>query len=439
MQDVETRTISKVYRKFVPLLMICFIACFLDRVNVGFAALTMSKELNFTATIFGLGAGLFFISYFILEVPSNLVLQKVGARLWITRIMVTWGLLSAATAFIWDEWSFYGIRILLGAAEAGYFPGVILFLTYWVPRAHRGRIVSNFMVAMPLANVIGAPISGYLLTLDGLLGLRGWQLLFILEGLPSIFLAVFAYMILRDRPDDAEWLATDEREWLKTTLEQERHDTIGTVSHGGWSGFVEVLRLPIIILLSLAYFGVVAFNFGLSFFLPQIVRAFNLSLVQTGFVAALPFVAAGIGMVWWGFHSDARNERKFHLVFPLACAAVGLGLSTLIDVPVIKLALLCLAGFGVFSALPIFWTVTSSVLGPTIAAVGLAVINSVGNLSGFAAPYAVGVIKDATGSFNGGLQLIAIYGFVVIAILSYILISYRPKAAPGAPASANAG
>ncbi|WP_237478648.1 MFS transporter [Lichenibacterium dinghuense] len=417
MDEIEARTMRKVLRRFVPLLVACFVVGFLDRVNVGFAALTMSRDLGFSATVFGLGAGLFFVSYFLLEVPSNLALERYGARRWIARIMATWGVLSMLTAFVWNEWSFYGARILLGAAEAGFFPGVVLYLTYWIPNRHRGRVVASFMAAMPLASVIGSPISGYLMSMDGLWGLKGWQLLYLVEGLPAVLLAGVVLLVLRDSPSQAEWLAPEERAWLAAQLASERGGRTAIVTHG----FSGVVSNPLILLLSAVYFGIVFFNFGLSFFLPQIVHGFGLSLTTTGLVAALPFLVAAVGMVAWGRRSDRRDERRIHLVVPMALAVAGLGGSTLVAAPVAKLVLLCVAAFGVFSALPVFWALLPGLLSPAAAAIAFAVVNSLGNLSGFAAPYIVGAIKDATGHLEGGLQVIAGYGIVAIVILVLVL------------------
>ena len=417
MDGIEARTMRKVLRRFVPLLVICFVVGFLDRVNVGFAALTMSHDLGFTATVFGLGAGLFFVSYFLLEVPSNLALERYGARRWIARIMVTWGVLSMSTAFVWNEWSFYGARILLGAAEAGFFPGVVLYLTYWVPNRYRGRVVASFMAAMPLASVIGSPISGYLMSLDGLYGFKGWQLLYLVEGLPAILLAGVILLVLRDAPSEAEWLSPEERAWLDAQLASERNGGTAVVPHG----FAGIVSSPVILLLSAVYFGIVFFNFGLSFFLPQIVHGFGLGLTATGLVAALPFLVAVVGMIAWGRRSDRRDERRLHLIVPMALAVVGLGGSTLVAAPVVKLALLCVAALGVFSALPVFWALLPGLLTPAAAAVGFAVVNSLGNLSGFAAPYVVGAIKDATGRLDGGLQVIAGYGILAIVLLALVL------------------
>jgi ACS family tartrate transporter-like MFS transporter len=415
---VEVRAMRKVQRRFVPLLVICFIVGFMDRVNVGFAALTMSKQLGFTATAFGLGAGLFFVTYFLCEIPSNLALERFGARRWIARIMITWGVLSALTAFVWNDWSFYGIRILLGAAEAGFFPGIVLFFTYWMPNKYRARVTAMFMAAMPLASVIGSPISGYLIGQEAF-GLHGWQLMYLLEGVPSVILAFVVLKVLRDSPADAEWLAPDERAWLQGTLRQEQKDR----PHIALAKMVDLFRNRRLLLLAAAYFGMVGMNFCLSFFLPQIVKEFHLSFVQTGFVSALPFLAATIGMTLWGYHSDRTGERRFHVLIPFALAIVSLAGSTLTSVPAVKLLLLCFAAVGVFCSLSIFFAALPNLLSPAMAAVGLAMVNSLGNLSGFTAPYLIGAIKDATGSFNGGLQVLAAYGVVALVILATLLKS----------------
>lgn len=416
MSEIERSTMRKVVRRFAPLLTICFIAAFLDRVNVGFAAITMNKDLGLSSAAFGLGAGLFFLGYFLFEIPSNMALEKFGARMWIARIMFTWGILSGATAFVQGETSFYIVRVLLGIAEAGFFPGVIFFLTLWLPKSYRAGVVGTFMAAMPLASVLGSPVSGWLMSHDGLFGLHGWQLMFLIEAIPSLVLAVAVLVVLRDSPNDAEWLTSQEKQWLKDTLDQERREHTVVVEYG----FMNIVRSPTIWLLALAYFGVTGFNYGMSFFLPQIVKGFDLTLVQTGFVSALPFAAGALGMILWSRHSDRTGERRLHTVVPLSLAVIGLGGSTLVAAPVAKLALLCLASFGVFSTLPVFWTLPPTLLGPPVLAAGIAAINSIGNLSGFVNPYIVGKIKDATGSFNGGLQIISVIGVFAVLILFVI-------------------
>ncbi|SIT49352.1 putative tartrate transporter [Paraburkholderia piptadeniae] len=416
MPDIEARTMRKVLRRFVPLLTLCFVVAFLDRVNVGFAALTMNRDLGISASTFGLAAGLFFVSYFVFEVPSNILLERVGARRWIARIMFTWGLCSAATAFVQGASSFYTVRILLGAAEAGFFPGIVFFLTLWVPASYRARVIGGFMAAMPVASVIGSPLSGYLMSLDGLFGLAGWQVMFLIEAVPSLVLAVAVWKILCDSPRHAEWLSNDERNWLTSTLEAERASRAPAVQHS----VLGLFRSPLVLFTALAYFGVTGFNYGMSFFLPQIVKGFDLTIRQVGYVSALPFLAGAIGMIFCSKHSDRTGERRAHLLVPLVLAVVGLAGSTLVTGSGTKLFLLCIASFGVFSALPVFWTIAPRLLGPATAAAGIALINSLGNLSGFVDPYAVGVLKDATGSFDAGMQLIAAFGALAIVILFFV-------------------
>jgi MFS family permease len=373
----------------------------------------MNQDLGFSATVFGWGAGIFFIGYFFFEVPSNIALERFGARMWIARIMASWGVLSALMAFIWNEWTFLGLRFLLGAAEAGFFPGIILYLTYWFPSAYRGRVVGYFMVAIPVSTVIGAPLSGFILGLDGWLGLRGWQWLFIFEGVPSVILAGFVLAYLTDGPADAHWLAPEERHWLAARLEQERRSREAIVKFTLW----EALAHPRVLLLGLVYFGIVAANYGLSFWLPQIVKAFGITNLETGFVTAVPYLAGSIAMVYWGRRSDHKGERKWHCAAPALLAAAGLAVSTTIADPTGKMAAITVAGLGIFAVLPVFWTLPTALLTGTAAAGGIALINSIGNLAGFAGPYAMGFIKDATGGFGWGLVFIA-----ALAFMSFVLV-----------------
>jgi MFS family permease len=330
--------------------------------------------------------------------------------------MFTWGLLSAGTAFIQGEYSFYAVRLLLGAAEAGFFPGVIYFLTLWVPSGHRARLVAAFMAAMPVASVIGSPVAGLLMQLNGAAGLKGWQWMFLIEALPALLLTVVVLKLLRDNPAHAPWLSVPERDWLKKQLD---HGPRQSRAHKQ-KGFLDLLGNPVILGLGVAYFGITGFNYGLSFFLPQIVRELGLSILETGFVSAIPFAVATIGMTWWGKRSDRTAERRFHLLLPLAMAVTGLAGSTFAGQPVAKLALLSLAAFGVFSALPIFWTVPPRLLAPSTAAAGIALVNSLGNLSGFVNPYVIGSVKDLTGSFSGGLRLISFFGMISALILTVV-------------------
>jgi len=438
MHAVEIRTLAKVTRRLVPFLIICYFVAYLDRVNVGFAALTMNQDLGLSQTAFGFGAGIFFIAYFIFEVPSNLLLERFGARKWIARIMLSWGILSGTMAFIpaiaratglGNENTFYLLRVLLGVAEAGFFPGIIFYLTLWFPSEYRARIVGYFMAAIPLSTVIGAPISGVLLYLHGGLGLAGWQWLFIVEAVPAIVLAGVVFFYLTDRPADAAWLAPDERKWLTERLELEQRQRRAVRDYS----VAQALVNPRVLGLSLVYFGAVATNYGLSFFLPQIVKAFGLNTFITTLVSATPYVVGLVGMVWWGRRSDRVAERRFHTAFPLFIAAAGIAVSTALDDPLLKMISLCVAGFGIFANLPVFWTLPTAFLSGAAAAAGIAVINSVGNLAGFAGPFAMGWIKDHTGSYSGGLLLLAALGIIAMGI---VLVLGHNETAERAPAAA---
>jgi MFS transporter, ACS family, tartrate transporter len=416
--SVEERTIAKVSARLVPFLVVCYLAAYLDRVNVSFAALTMNADLGLSAAAYGFGAGIFFLAYFFFEVPSNLLMARFGARRWIARIMFSWGLVSGATAFVGGATSFYVIRVLLGIAESGFFPGIIFFLTLWFPAVYRARIIGYFMAAIPLATVIGAPISGLLLGLDGILGLKGWQWLFITEALPSLILAVVAFYYLTDGPADATWLEADERAWLVSRLAQEKR--LRQVTHD--YSVAQALLNPKVLALSVVYFGMVAANYGLSFFLPQIVKAFGLSNALTGVVSALPYVVGSVSIVLWSRRSDRRVERTYHTAIPILVAATGIGMSTVFDDPAMKMVALSVAGFGIFAGLPVFWTLPTVFLSGAAAAAGIAMINSIGNLAGFAGPYAMGWIKDATGSYTGGLlslSMVCVISAIVVVLLGH--------------------
>lgn len=416
--DLERRTLARVSARLIPFLVLCYFVAYLDRVNVGFAALTMNADLHLSASAFGFGAGVFFIAYFFLEVPSNLLLERVGARRWIARIMFTWGLVSGATAFVRGETSFYAVRVLLGIAEAGFFPGIIFFMTLWFPAVYRARMIGYFMAAIPLSTVIGAPISGLLLGLDGALGLKGWQWLFILEAVPALLLSFVVFFYLTDRPSEAAWLPADEREWLVRRLQQEnaaraaaRHFTVS-----------QALANPKVLALSLVYFGATATNYGLSFFLPQIVKAFGVTNVQAGLITALPYVLGSIAIVWWPRHSDRTLERPYHVAGALLVACGGIAASTALANPVLKMIALTIAGAGIFGCLPVFWTLPTAFLSGAAAAGGIALINSIGNLAGFAGPYVVGVLKDRTGSYTPGLLSLA--GMGVVAMVIVLVLSH---------------
>ena len=375
----------------MPFLIVCYFVAYLDRVNVGFAALTMNEDLGLSQTAFGFGAGIFFIAYFIFEVPSNLLLERFGARKWIARIMLSWGILSGAMAFIPAHRARHrnGQRICLlpdpraaGRGRGGLLPRHHLLPHALVPPVYRARIVGYFMAAIPLSTVIGAPVSGALLYLHGGLGLTGWQWMFLIEAVPAVILAFVVFFYLTDRPADAIWLAPDERAWLAERLDAERRqrEQVREYTVG------QVMIDPRVLGLSLIYFGAVATNYGLSFFLPQIVKAFGFNTLLTGLISATPYVVGVIGMVWWGRRSDRLVERRFHTAFPLFVAAAGIAISTALDDPLLKMISLCVAGFGIFACLPVFWTLPTAFLSGAAAAAGIAVINSIGNLAGFAGP-----------------------------------------------------
>jgi len=413
MDPLERSTIARVSARLVPFLVVCYFVAYLDRVNVSFAALTMNRDLGLSASQYGFGAGIFFIAYFLFEVPSNLLLERFGARKWIARIMFTWGVISGAMAFVGGPTSFYILRALLGVAESGFFPGIIFYLTLWFPAVYRARIIGYFMAAIPLSTVLGAPVSGLLLGLDGVLGMKGWQWLFIIEAAPSLILSGFVLFYLTDRPADATWLRPDERAWLVRRLEAEHAQR--TTKHD--FSVAQALMNPKVLALSVVYFGAVATNYGLSFFLPQIVKAFGLTNFQTGLVSALPYAVGLVSIVWWGHRSDRRRERRYHAAFPLAVAAAGIAVSTIFENPVLKMLALSIAGFGIFGNLPVFWTLPTSFLSGAAAAGGIALINSIGNLAGFAGPYAMGAIKDLTGGYAAGLLCLSAAGVVAMTLV----------------------
>ena len=369
--------------------------------------------MGLSATAYGFGAGIFFLAYFLFEVPSNLLLVRYGARKWIARIMFSWGLLSGAMAFVGGPASFYVVRVLLGIAEAGFFPGIIFFLTLWFPATYRARIIGYFMAAVPVSSVIGAPLSGLLLGLDGLLGMKGWQWLFIIEAVPALILSVVVFFYLTDRPADATWLDADERAWLVSRLDEEQKQRETQHNYS----LMQALLNPKVLALSVVYFGVVATNYGLTFFLPQIVQGFGMSNFTIGLVSAVPYLVGTVGIVLWGRRSDRKLERRFHLAFPLLVAAAGMAASTVLDDPVLKMIAFSIAGFGIFASMPVFWTLPTAFLSGTAAAGGIAMINSIGNLAGFAGPYAMGWIKDSTGTYAGGLLALAAVGVIAMIIV----------------------
>ena len=427
MATIEQQTISKISWRLLPLLMISYFIAYLDRVNLGFAGASMSKDLGFTSTVFGSAAGIFFVAYFLFEVPSNLALERFGARRWIARIMFSWGLISAAQAWVGGSTSFNVVRFLLGIAEAGFFPGVIFYITLWFPAAYRARIVGWFMFAIPISSVIGSPISGSSLNMDGVAGMHGWQWLFILEALPALVLTFFVLFYLPDGPDDAHWLSDEERSWLKTRLDAERRNR--EAHHNiSWKQSLFNWR---VISLGFVYMGITVPLYGLGFFLPQIIKAFGgLGNVEIGFITAFPYLIGAIAMVLWTRWSDAKRERKPFLLVSLVCIFAGLVAAAMLNEPVPKMAAVTVAAFGIFTALPVFWTLPTALLSGTAAAAGIAWINSIGNLGGYIGPTIFGVLKDKMGSDFYGVLFLGLLS--VLAMVLVLIIGHDNKAEHGA-------
>lgn len=402
--DIEASTIRAISWRLIPFLVLAYFFSYLDRVNLGFSALTMNSELGFTPLNFAWGAGIFFIGYFIFEVPSNLALEKFGASRWIARIMVSWGIISALTAMVGGVWSFYTLRFLLGVAEAGFFPGIILYLTYWYPAQYRARFLAAFTVAVPVSTLIGAPISGLLLGLDGVWGLKGWQWLFILEGIPSVVLGIVTWFYLTDRPERASWLTSQQKAWLASRLNAE----VAAKEAAQHMTLREALTSPKVIMLSLIYFCFVAALYGMQFWLPQIVKAFGLTNAQTGFVTAIPYLFGTVAMILWAQRSDRTRERVFHVGAPFFLIALALAASAYTSDPSLTMAALTLAAVGIFCVFGVFWTLPTAWLSGTAAAAAIALINSIGNLAGFFGPYLIGWVKDATGNTSTGLLALAV-------------------------------
>jgi MFS family permease len=412
-EPIERETIRRVTWRLMPLLMIGYFCAYLDRSNVGMAATTMLKDLGFSDAVFGFGAGLFFFGYFLAEIPSNLILNKVGARRWIARILLTWGIIAALSGFVWNEWSFYSIRFLLGVAEAGFYPGVILYLTWWFPSYYRARMMSLFQSASVISLFIGPPIGGLLLLMHGWLGLQGWQWLFIMEALPPIIMCFVTWELLTDRPKDAAWLTLEQRTWLQDRLDSEnaQKEAVRTYS------LSQAFSNPKIWLLTVAYVGQNTSSYGLVFFLPLIVKGLGVSTDWIGLTSALPYLCAFVAMIAWGYHSDLTGERTWHVAGAALVAAGGLAICVLIGVghPVITMVALCVALMGQQALVPTFWSLPSAMLTGVAAAGGLAMINAVGNLGGWLGPSVFGLVKDATGSTNLGLLCLAV-GPLVTAI-----------------------
>jgi len=413
---IRERVMKKLYTRIVLYCFVLFIINYLDRVNVGFAALQMNQELGLTPAVFGLGAGIFFLGYMAFEVPSNLILHKVGPRVWIARIMVTWGIVSCAMAFTAGPWSFYILRFLLGLAEAGFAPGILLYLTYWFPARERGRAVAGFMTATVLSSVIGAPLSGWLISgTHEWLGFSGWQWMFLLEGLPAIILGIVTFFYLVDRPeDDRKWLDAEERAWLVAEMQREEKAVAG---HGGHGEFRAIIREPRVWLLTAIYMCNGIAIYGVVLWLPQIVKSIGgLSNMQTGLVSAIPFVFAAIGLMVIARSSDRSGERKWHTALSGLFGGLFLAASALAPSPMISMILLCCSAFVLWATLGVFWTLPTQFLTGAAAAGGLAAINGFAQLGGFFGPSLVGWVRESSGSFTLALLALAIFPVIGCAL-----------------------
>jgi ACS family tartrate transporter-like MFS transporter len=399
---LEAVTMRRVGWRLLPLLFLLYIVCFIDRTNVAFAALQMNRDLGFSAAVYGLGSGIFFLGYALFEVPSNLILARVGARRWIGRIAISWGAITVAMMFVRSAESFYVMRFLLGVAEAGYFPGVIYYLGQWFPQRMRARAVSRIVIGIPLSSAVGGALGGALLGLDGTFGLAGWQWLFLVEGLPAVVLGAIAIFYLTDRPGDAHWLTASQRAWLLAHMETERRQ--GAVGHGTLR---EVFTSKAVWWLCVPYFAFGISSYALSLWIPMMVReSARLDNQGVGVVVSLIGLVAAAGMMTNGAHSDRSGERVWHAVVPLLLATVGFALGVVFRLPMVTVAGLGLAFIGLTAFLPAFWCLPTAILGGSAAAAAIAFINSIGNLGGFVGPSVLGAMREQSGSFRGGLLLL---------------------------------
>jgi MFS transporter, ACS family, tartrate transporter len=431
--------------RLVPFLFALYVVAYLDRINVGFAALQMQSQLGFSDAVYGLGAGIFFAGYFFFQVPSNLILERVGARRWIALLMVVWGIVSASTALVTSATSFYALRFLLGAAEAGFFPGVILYVKNWFPATARARTVARFVTAAPISGVIGGPLSGALLGLHLRAGLAGWQWMFLVEGIPAVVLGVSALKYLVDRPEEATWLDSEEKTWLYEALRNENaaHE-VGTgtsvsrrldpAMRQNFAGRFAAFHSGAIWMLTIVYFGLTTVMYGMSMWLPTVIK--NLATIgnfEIGVLSAIPYFAAAIAMVWVGLHSDRSGDRRWHVALPAFAGAMALFGAAYTHSLAIAVILLSITVMGYFSMMGPFWAMPTILLSSTSAAAGIAFINSLGNLGGFFGPYTIGLVRTWTGTFRGGLLVVA-----ATLMMSGALVLMVKEPQPGAEAGASA-
>jgi ACS family tartrate transporter-like MFS transporter len=413
---IEKSAMRKIYVRLLPFAVFSYFLSYVDRINVSFAGLTMQGDLQMSATAFGFAAGTFYWGYFIFEVPSNVIMEKVGARLWIARIMITWGIFAGLTALVVGSSSFAVVRFFLGAAEAGFFPGIVLYFTYWFPSHHHARIVSGFLIGLPIAVAAGAPISTAILGLDGLFGLRGWQLMYIAEAIPTILIGVVTLFVLTDRPEHAKFLTVEEKTWLAGKLAAERRAKEAVKTFGMWQAMFD----PKVLLLSLNYFGIVVASLGMLIFIPQIIRSIgSTSNMTAGWLTMIPYICGGISLVIWGRVSDRMHERRWNLLGACLVSAIGLFIAGSMMGTWWSLVGMSIAAMGFYGSKGPFWAMPPMFLTGTAAAASIAWINSIGNLGGFFGPWYVGVMKDLTGSYAGGL-----YGLALLCLGSAIVCAF---------------
>ncbi len=422
----ERATIRRVTLRLLPFLMVCYFFALVDRVNVGFAALQMNKDLGLSSAAFGLGSSLFFVGYFLFEVPSNLALEKFGARRWIARIMITWGIVSACMSLVVGPYSFYGMRLLLGAAEAGFFPGVVLFLTYWFPATYRARIIAVFMVSIPIASFIGSPISALLLELNGVLGLKGWQWLFLIEAIPTVLLGMACLRVLTDRPATATWLTPEQRAWLSGRIDSDGGKKAAIEPPSLWRLFSNKHFL----VMAMVCAGASATGTALSVWQPQILKSFGLTNLQTGFLNSIPYGIASVLMILWGRHSDRTSERRWHTALALLLISGGLGALALVPgLLAPSVLMLSCALIGAYSFKGPFWALSSTWMSPRAVAAGLAGINAIANLVGGGAISLVGLIKESTGSFS--IALLPMVALTLAGAVAVLLMTRPQRVAYG--------
>jgi ACS family tartrate transporter-like MFS transporter len=410
---VEKSCMRKVYLRLLPFAVLSYLLAYIDRINASFAALTMRGDLKITAAEYGFAVGTFYWGYFIFEVPSNIVLEKVGARLWIARIKITWGILAGLTAIVTGPTSFGVVRFFLGVAEAGFFPGIVLYFTFWFPSYHHARIVSGFLIGLPIAVAAGAPVSTALLGLNGLLGLKGWQIMYIAEGVPTVIIGLITFFVLTDKPAQAKFLTQPEKSWLIARLDSERSAKEAVRKFS----FVEGLYNPKVLLMALNYFGIVVASLGILFFVPQMIKDIGVTDNMTvGWLTMIPYITGGIGLVGWGFISDRMNERRWNLLGACVVSTIGLTIAGATVGTWWSMVGLSIATFGFYGSKGPFWSMPPMFMTGTAAAASIAWINSLGNLGGFFGPWYVGVIKDWTGTYAGG-----IYGLAFLCLLSAIV------------------